>query len=127
MENFFSIVSTAIDSQSSKKTSNESVEAAANILDVTEEIGRTVASTLGKCSGLGGKVDKYEELPISDNGIILVTNYCLLQTLYFIPSIWFSLGDSDVIYNNFWWWGDLSLSINIINKTSPISPTTRSI
>ena len=49
VENFFSTVSTAIDSQSVKKASNDSVAAAANILDVTEDIGRTMASTLGKC------------------------------------------------------------------------------
>ena len=48
MENFFSTVSTAIDSQNNEKPNNDSVEAAANILDVTEDIGRTMASTLGK-------------------------------------------------------------------------------
>ena len=48
VETFFSTVSTAIDSQSVEKPSNDSVAAAANILDVTEHIGRTMASTLGK-------------------------------------------------------------------------------
>ena len=48
VETFFSTVSTAIDSQSVKNASSDSVAAAANILDVTEDIGRTMASTLGK-------------------------------------------------------------------------------
>ena len=84
VENFFSIVSTAIDSQSSKKTSNESVEAAANILDVTEEIGRTMASTLGKWS-FGSWIinDRRSSLSLRR----YLTNYCLRETLCFI---WFS-------------------------------------
>ena len=48
VETFFTTVSTAIDSQSVKNASGDSLAAAADILDVTEDIGRTMASTLGK-------------------------------------------------------------------------------
>ena len=48
VETFFSTVSTAIDSQIEEVSSNDTVEAAANILDVTKDIGRSMASTLGK-------------------------------------------------------------------------------
>ena len=48
VETFFSTVSTAIDSQIEEVSSNDTVEAAANILDVTKDIGRSIASTIGK-------------------------------------------------------------------------------
>ena len=48
VESFFSTVSTAIDSQVEEESSGDSVEAAASILDVTQDIGRSVAKTLGE-------------------------------------------------------------------------------
>ena len=48
VESFFSTVSTAIDSQVEEESSGDSVEAAASILDVTQDIGRSVARTLGE-------------------------------------------------------------------------------
>ena len=48
VETFFSTVSTAIDSQDVKNASTDSVAAAEDILHVTEDIGRTMASTLGR-------------------------------------------------------------------------------
>ena len=48
VESFFSTVSTAIDTQAEEASSEDSVEAAASILDVTQDIGRSVASTLGR-------------------------------------------------------------------------------
>ena len=48
VESFFSTVSTAIDSQVEEESDGDSVEAAASILDVTQDIGRSVAKTLGE-------------------------------------------------------------------------------
>ena len=48
VESFFSTVSTAIDTQAGEASSEDSVEAAASILDVTQDIGRSVAKTLGE-------------------------------------------------------------------------------
>lgn len=50
VESFFSTVSNAIDSQISSEgsSSNDSLSAASNILDVTQDIGRSMASTLGR-------------------------------------------------------------------------------
>ena len=51
VEDFFGTISTAIDTQvsdvSAEGTSEDSVEAAADILNVTQHIGKSVASTLG--------------------------------------------------------------------------------
>ena len=49
VESFFSTVSNAIDSQITEgSSSNDSLSAASNILDVTQDIGKSVASTLGR-------------------------------------------------------------------------------
>ena len=47
VESFFSTVSNAIDSQITDGSNNDSLIAASNILDVTQDIGRSMASTLG--------------------------------------------------------------------------------
>ena len=49
VESFFSTISNAIDSQITEGSrSNDSLSAASNILDVTQDIGRSMASTLGR-------------------------------------------------------------------------------
>merc|ERR1719195_217446 len=46
VESFFGRISSTIDSQVAEESSEDSVAAASNILDVTQDIGRSVASTL---------------------------------------------------------------------------------
>ena len=48
VESFFSTISNAIDSQIEETSDEDSVAAASNILEVTQDIGRSLASTLGR-------------------------------------------------------------------------------
>ena len=48
VESFFSTISNAIDSQMEETSDDDSVAAASNILEVTQDIGRSLASTLGR-------------------------------------------------------------------------------
>lgn len=94
VETFFSTVSTAIDSQHVKNASTDSVAAAEDILHVTEDIGRTMASTL--------ELDTSSEIQLANISMLVMKKRLGQEAV----SKWNSLGvkvelpDQETISNN---------------------------
>jgi len=94
VETFFSTISTAIDSESDKNTTTDSVAAAADILDVTEDIGRTVASTL--------ELDSRSEIKLANISMLVMKRRLGREEVshWDSPGVKVDLPDQDTISHN---------------------------